>query len=169
MGVIPKGIKEDVFTINSDSRGMKFLQIWIKQNQKTFTIQAETGFVGIGKFTPTSALDVSGAINFSGSLLQNGEVYFPDFVFENDYQLETIEEHADFMWNNKHLPAILSAKEINEVGSYDVIQRREQILEELEKAHIYIDQLNNRIKRLNAKNIELEEKLDEILNLLENN
>jgi hypothetical protein len=163
---LPKRPGEVVFL---GSGGMTFYANLDTSETTSFTIQSATGFVGIGNYNPTAALDVSGAINFSGSLLQNGEVLFSDFVFDEDYQLESIEEHADFMWNNKHLPAMLSAKEINEAGSYDVIQRREQILEELEKAHIYIDQLNNKIKNLNAKNIELEEKLDEILNLLEKN
>jgi hypothetical protein len=161
---IPKRPGEVVFL---GSGGMTFYANLDTSETTSFTIQSETGFVGIGNYNPTAALDVSGAINFSGSLLQNGEVLFSDFVFENNYQLETIEEHADFMWKNKHLPAILSAKEIKEAGSYDVIERREQILEELEKAHIYIDQLNNKIKNLSVKNKELEEKLDEIINLLE--
>ncbi|MDI6794767.1 MAG: hypothetical protein QME81_18190 [bacterium] len=62
-----------------------------------------------------------------------------DYVFEPDYELETIEEHAAYMWKNKHLKAIPNAKldedgrEIIEVGIH-----RRGIVEELEKAHIYI-------------------------------
>ncbi len=66
--------------------------------------------------------------------------------------METIEEHSDFMWNNKHLPALKSADEIKSGGSYDISERREQMLEELEKAHIYIEQLNNHIKELEKRN-----------------
>jgi len=57
----------------------------------------------------------------------------------SDYDLESIREHADFMWKNKHLAAIPKAKvdengmEVVEVGSH-----RKGIVEELEKAHIYI-------------------------------
>jgi archaellum component FlaC len=76
-------------------------------------------------------------------------VLHADYVFEPNYQLETIEDHAEFMWKNKHLKAIPkatvdeSSRQIVEVGSH-----RKGIVEELEKAHIYIEQLNNRIKSL---------------------
>lgn len=62
-----------------------------------------------------------------------------DYVFEPDYHLEWIEEHAEFMWKNKHPKATPKVKvdengcEIVEVGSH-----RRGIVEELEKgAHLH--------------------------------
>jgi hypothetical protein len=101
------------------------------------------GNVGIGTTNPQGTLDVNGQI------YQRGGVLHSDFVFEPDYMLESIEEHADFMWTNKHLKAIPKAKldengrEVVEVGSH-----RMGIVEELEKAHIYIEQLHHRINDL---------------------
>lgn len=79
-----------------------------------------------------------------GSFIDDGTTLnVPDYVFEPDYPLETIEEHAAIMWEQKHLPAIASAKEIQAEGrGYRMSERREQMLEELEKAHIYIQQLH---------------------------
>ena len=71
------------------------------------------------------------------------------------------------MWTNKHLPALKSAVQIEEEGRINLNERREQMLEELEKAHIYIEQLNNDIKLMKAENQELKEKLNEIIQLLE--
>ena len=98
------------------------------------------------KFTILGRLDVNGAI------YQKGKALHADYVFESDYQLESIEEHAEFMWNNKHLKAIPKAKvdengmEIVEVGAH-----RRGIVEELEKAHIYIEQLHQRLKAMEEK------------------
>ena len=113
------------------------------------------GNVGIGTEDPQGKLDVNGTI------YQRGSVLHADYVFEPGYQLESIEEHADFMWKNKHLKAIPQAKvdengrQIVEVGAH-----RKGIVEELEKAHIYIDQLHNRIKTLETKLEELASKID---------
>ena len=109
------------------------------------------GEVGIGTINPKGKLDVNGAIYQRGSQLH------ADYVFEPDYQLESIKEHAEFMWKNKHLRAIPKSnidkegREIVELGSH-----RKGIVEELEKAHIYIEQLHIHIKALeeSIKNME---------------
>jgi hypothetical protein len=112
-----------------------------------------TNNVGIRTNDPMGTLDVNGTIYQRGSQLH------ADYVFEKDYLLESIDEHSDFMWQNKHLQGIPKARvdgdgrEIVEVGAH-----RKGIVEELEKAHIYIDQLYNRIKALEEKLARFEEK-----------
>ena len=70
-----------------------------------------------------------------------------DFVFNKNYKLETIEEHTDFMFLNKHLPALCSQEDYyNYININSEDQRREDILHELEKAHVYIYQLNEKLK-----------------------
>jgi hypothetical protein len=68
----------------------------------------------------------------------------PDYVFHNTYNLESIEEHGNFMFNNKHLPSVKSARYIKNTDDL----KKEDILEELEKAHIYIYKMNERLKIL---------------------
>ena len=110
-----------------------------------------SGNVGIGTTDPQGTLDVN------GSIFQRGALLHADYVFEPDYQLESIEEHAEFMWKHKHLKAIPKAKvdakgrEIVEVGAH-----RKGIVEELEKAHIYIEQLHKRIKIMEVRLAKLE-------------
>jgi len=118
------------------------------------------GNVGIGIKNPNYKFDVDGDINITGNYYTNGaKSNFADFVFSDNYNLESIEEHAAFMWKNKHLPALKSAKELSQ-SNYSITERSEQMLEELEKAHIYIEQLNREIKNLENKNIYLEEKIN---------
>ena len=66
-----------------------------------------------------------------------------DGVFQPDYALESIEEHAAFMWANSHLPAVgptAAGKGIN------LTVKTQGILNELEKAHIYIEDLHQRLE-----------------------
>ncbi len=104
------------------------------------------GNVGIGTTNPQGKLDVNGTI------FQRGSSLHADYVFADDYKLESIESHSEFMWKEKHLKAIPGAKadenglEVVEVGSH-----RKGIVEELEKAHIYIEQLNKQNKALESR------------------
>ncbi len=90
-------------------------------------------------------MDITGDLVVSGSIT-------PDFVFESDYALESIEDHAAFMWREKHLPAVAPAT-TNAAGQglINVGARSQGVLEEVEKAHIYIEQLHERLERLLAE------------------
>ncbi len=104
-----------------------------------------SGNVGIGTDSPLGKLDVNGTI------YQRGISLHADYVFDPEYKLESIEEHAMYMWKEHHLKAVPKAQrdehglEILEVGAH-----RKGMLEELEKAHVYIDQLNKHIAELKS-------------------
>jgi len=109
------------------------------------------GNVGFGTTNPQGVVDVNGPI------YQRGSVLSADYVFEPGYELESIDEHSRYMWDNKHLRAI-PEKSIDENGQeiIEVGAHRKGIVEELEKAHIYIDQLHKRNKVLEERLAKLE-------------
>jgi hypothetical protein len=113
-------------------------------------VVSEDGYVGINTSNPQGNLDVNGPI------YQRGGTIHPDYVFEDDFEIDSIEDHAQKMWKEKHLPAVPSRK-VDEEGQ-EIMELRSMscgILEELEFAHIYIEQLNREIKDLREEIKEL--------------
>ncbi len=102
--------------------------------------------------TNTGTLTIAGQIFTSGSC--SGGC---DRVFSADYKLETIDEHAALMWANSHLPAVGPT---SEAGPFNLSQKTLGMLNELEKAHIYIAQLNDALKAKDAQLVALQDRLD---------
>jgi len=109
--------------------------------------------LGIGTTAPKGKLDVNGTI------YQRGIVHSSK-ALRDGYKVESIQEHAKDMFTNGKLKAIpKNQKDIN--GGY-VIELGSQlkgIVEELEKAHIYIHQLNTTIQNQQKIIKELSEKI----------
>jgi len=105
------------------------------------------GRVGIGTVpNPNAKLDVNGAI------YQRGGVLHADYVFTPGYRLESIEEHAAAMWAHRRLPALPPGQ--RDAAGQQVVELGAQsrgTLEELEKAHLYIAQLHERLAALEAR------------------
>jgi hypothetical protein len=110
------------------------------------------GKVTLGDGSHQADLDVWGNLAVDGTISQGGTQVHPDYVFEANYELESIEDHAAYMWENKHLEAVPKARQdgngkyVIEYGSCFM-----GMLEELEKAHIYIEQLNEELNALKAE------------------
>lgn len=101
-------------------------------------------------FNSAGAQDANN-INITGSLTASGTIT-PDYVFEDSYDLISIEDHAKFMWENNHLPHVEKAKvDANGTPYFDMVSRSQDLLEELEVAHIYIQQLNEQVKQLKTE------------------
>ena len=153
----------------------------IKQNGVTGRLTfSATGFPGAPfKFQPGAVenlfrvgiVDLD-TVDINGNLVINGFDITPDYVFDSDYALESIEEHANLMWQNKHLPALPGAT-ANEENGVNVVSHQFGVLEELEKAHIYIDQLHQRVKTIEreqeALKIEQEKFRHAVILLLQKN
>ncbi|MBI9104917.1 MAG: hypothetical protein JEY99_21045 [Spirochaetales bacterium] len=119
----------------------------------TEIIITDSGSIGFGK-SPAYTVDVFGAINCNGGFYNSG-TWVADYVFQDDYSIPSIEEHGESMWINKHLPNV-SGKDALGDEPYNMSERREQILSELEIAHIYIEQLNETIMNLEERITDLE-------------
>jgi len=107
------------------------------------------------RFFSSGNLSISGTLTTGGPTCASG----CDRVFAEDYELPTIEEHAAEMWQNGYLPAVgptLPKAPIN------LSEKTGNILNELEKAHIYIERLNDGLKDKEQRIAQLEADLAEL-------
>jgi hypothetical protein len=94
-----------------------------------------------------------------GSIRVDGTQVHADYVFQPEYDLPSIEDHAEFMWTESHLPGLPKAPAGN-IGTVDITEHQMGMLEELETAHIYIERLNKTVQALQERLEALEESND---------
>jgi len=133
--------------------------LWeITQNLTTgrlvFHYPGGAAITGSFKFAPQAVenllrvgVSAGDTVDINGKLVVNGSQVAPDYVFDSSYQLESIEDHSKYMWNNRHLPSLPSGGTDGKVP-VDIVSHQMGMLEELEKAHIYIEKLHDSIKEL---------------------
>jgi hypothetical protein len=129
------------------------------------------GYIGIGTTNPTSLLTVAGNIN-------SREVKVTvdagaDFVFEKEYNLPSLASLDTYIKENKHLPEIASAKEMQTNG-INLSEMNIKLLQKVEELTLYTIEQEKR-NNIQSKKIEALEKenqafksLSERLSKLEN-
>jgi hypothetical protein len=109
------------------------------------------GHVGIGTPNPAYRLDVYGDINVAGSYnVKKGDVDYnhPDYVFEPDYKLMSLDELREYVFEKKCLPNVISAEDVKKNDGFKMDNLLIQMLEKLEEQTLYIFQLEDRIAEL---------------------
>ncbi|MBD1261607.1 hypothetical protein HZY62_13465 [Maribacter polysiphoniae] len=115
--------------------------------QKAFLFSSITnGNVGIGTTIPDSKLTVKGKIH-AEEVKIDLSVPAPDYVFNEDYDLRTLEETQDYIEEHAHLPNIPSAKEMENDG-VELGVMNMKLLEKIEELMLYTIQQEIRIKEL---------------------
>lgn len=110
----------------------------------------DDGNIGIGVNAPDAKLHVDGKIISEEVKIQvvNGA----DFVFEEEFELRTLEETEVFIMENKHLPEIPSAAEMKEKGlvlgemNILLLQKIEELTLHLIRQQKEIDDLKATVK-----------------------
>ena len=105
------------------------------------------GNIGIGTASPAYKLDVNGTIRANEIIVNTTGA---DFVFAEDYQLRPLSEVKAFIKENKHLPEIKSAQEMQKNG-VGINELQTQLLQKIEELTLYIIHQEERINALEAE------------------
>ncbi|MDT8413564.1 MAG: hypothetical protein RQ875_13950, partial [Vicingaceae bacterium] len=128
----------------------------VKENTRLFI--HKDGNVGIGTTAVNGAkLSVEGSIRARKIQVDNPSLGWSDFVFDENYQLPTLEYVESFITNNHHLPDVPSASEVAANG-IDLAQMDAILLQKIEELTLYVLQLKKENDSLKEKIILLETK-----------
>jgi hypothetical protein len=108
-----------------------------------------SGNVGIGTTSPDEKLTVNGTIH-SIEVKVTPSVPTPDYVFEPDYKLTSLEELKAYVDKNHHLPEIPSAKEIEKNG-IQLGDMNMKLLKKVEELTLYLIEKDNNDKEKDAQ------------------
>ncbi len=153
------------------------LVIWSNSNSNNYLVlQPSWGNTGIGTYTPNAKFHLNGAqligsnsarIATGYSLSVDGKIMseestvlnstsWPDYVFEDSYNLMPLEEVERRVKSEKHLPNIPSASEIDEKG-INLGDMNRRLIEKVEELTLYLIELKKENKALNERLSKLEE------------
>ncbi|WP_282159858.1 tail fiber protein [Ulvibacterium marinum] len=108
------------------------------------------GKVGIGTISPDDKLTVKGRIH-AEEVKVDLSVPGPDYVFNEGYDLKSLEEVQEHIRENGHLPNIPSAAEMEQNGVELGIMNM-KLLEKIEELTLYTIAQEKRIKHLEKEN-----------------
>lgn len=135
--------------INGSSITNRPLFAWRSGGQRKMTMMAD-GSLGIGTEPGNAKLAVDGKIASSEVVVEISPGQGPDYVFESDYELRSLAETKEFIQENKHLPEIPPAREMeaNGIGVADMNMR---LLKKIEELTLYQIELLEKVETLQEK------------------
>lgn len=94
-----------------------------------------SGNIGIGTSNPKFMLDVNGGVRAREVKVEAG--VWPDYVFSRFYSLPDLFDTERFINENKHLPGIPSASDVQKNG-IDLGEMNAKLLEKIEELTLYL-------------------------------
>ncbi|TKG91621.1 hypothetical protein EYV94_21590 [Puteibacter caeruleilacunae] len=164
---------------NSKNNNPSWLENWTFSNtplnsivqtevpcNNTFDKGEFKGNVTIGTKGNNNQLKVYGTISTAEiKVSANGGA---DFVFEDDYDLKSLDEVEEFVKEHKHLPGISSAKEMEEKG-VGLAEMNKLLLQKVEELTLYMieykktnDAQEEKLKVLMEQNKKLQSQIDKL-------
>lgn len=148
LGVLSNDNDMDFGMTNSNSTGNVNL---VTDGKARLTVFAN-GNVGIGTSSNEYALSVNGTIRSKQVRVETG---WADYVFDNDFRLRPLAEVEAFIQDNKHLPDVTPAAEIQKNG-LEVAQQMTEMMQKIEELTLYVIQLDKENAALRTRIGQLE-------------
>jgi len=105
-----------------------------------------SGNVGIGTINPSYKLSVNGTIQAKEVRVETG---WSDFVFDPGYKLRSLSEVEKYIQQNKHLPDMPSASEIQTNG-LPVAESETKMMQKIEELTLYVIELQKEVDQLKS-------------------
>lgn len=83
---------------------------------------------------------------------------WPDYVFEEDYKLQSLSELEEAVKETKHLPGIPTASEIQSSG-LALGEMQARLLEKIEELTLYVIQINKELSKVQSEKVALEKRI----------
>jgi len=112
-------------------------------------------------------LSVDGKILARSVIVNIHNSVWPDYVFDKKYVLASLSEVKTFIENEKHLPGVPSAKELEEKG-LSISDMQAIQMEKTEELFLYNIQLKNEMDEMQKELQEIKKQNTELLKLLKN-
>ncbi|MDN4167080.1 tail fiber protein [Cytophagales bacterium LB-30] len=138
--------REGAFSEFGQNSGGGFLNLYNASSQSNTLLRSyndsylnlHTGNVGIGTSNPDEKLTVKGTIHTQEVRVDlNGAVTPPDYVFESDYPLSSLTEVERYIKENKHLPEVPSAAEM-EANGVKLLEMNMLLLKKVEELTLHM-------------------------------
>lgn len=145
---------------NSPGGPTKDIMIWANDapsaTNAAMTIKANSGNIGIGVSDPQYKLAVYGTIGATKvKVTQSG---WPDYVFSDGYRLPSLAEVEAFIKEQKHLPQVPSATEVEKNG-LDLGDNQAILLKKIEELTLYLIEQDKALKQKQEKIEQLTKKM----------
>lgn len=87
---------------------------------------------------------------------------WPDYVFDEDYNLPDLKYVKEFIRQNKHLPGVISREEVEANDGYSLIELDKQMLEKIEEITLYTIRQNDTLDALQLQADKLMQELQKL-------
>ena len=118
------------------------------------------GNMGLGTISPTERLSVNGNIRSKEIKVEAKD--WPDYVFQQDYQLPTLAEIEQQIKLNGHLTDMPSAKEV-EINGIALGEMNKLLLKKVEELTLHLIEKEKQMEEQNRRLIQVERKFEQVM------
>jgi len=119
-------------------------KLHIKTNEEQFT-QTKAIIVEDKSGDKVFQVNPDGLV-YAREVKVNLDAFWPDYVFETNYELMTLEQLQEYITKNGHLPNVPSACEMEEEG-INISETSVMLMEKVEELTLYMFQLQDQLKK----------------------
>jgi hypothetical protein len=116
-----------------------------------------SGNVGIGTVTPDAKLTVKGDVHTREVRVDMNGAVGPDYVFKKDYNLLSLEALEAYINQNKHLPEVPSARDMDANG-LNLKEMNLLLLKKVEELTLHLIEIKKEVVQLQKDNQTLKDK-----------